>query len=244
MSVAFRPCAVIPTFDNSATLRKVVESVRVHLQKVIVVDDGSAAQGRAVVDDLANGKLAHVLFRTTNGGKGAAVVDGLRRARELGYSHALQIDADGQHDLRDIPRFLAAARAHPTALVTGRPVFDSSAPVSRRIARTISIVWVDLETGGRHILDPLCGFRVYPVETTLAARPRALRMGHDPEVAVKLYWLGAPVVNIDTRITYPPDGVSHYHLLWDNLEMTWTHTRLCLQAAPRLAWRWLRWGRT
>lgn len=244
MNTVFRPCVVIPTLDNSGTLRAVVEGVREHMKDVIVVDDGSGPAGRAVVDALAEEGLARVLCRAENGGKGAAVIDGLRLAGELGFSHALQVDADGQHDLRDIPRFLAAGQAHPTAFVTGRPVYDSSAPASRRIARIISMLWVDLETGGPHILDPLCGFRLYPVESTLAARPKARRMGHDPEVAVKLYWLGAPIVNIDTRITYPPDGVSHYHLIWDNLEMTWTHTRLCLQTAPRLALRWFKWGWT
>jgi 3-hydroxymyristoyl/3-hydroxydecanoyl-(acyl carrier protein) dehydratase len=242
-SSSFRPCAVIPTFDDVATLAGVVEGVRAFVADVIVVDDGSAADALEAAGELERGGRARVVRRHRNGGKGAAVVDGLQLAHELGFTHALQVDADGQHDLRDVPRFLAAARAHPRAFVTGRPVFDRSAPQSRRAARLVSVFWVTLETAGRAIRDPLCGFRVYPVAATLAARPRARRMGHDPEVAVRLCWAGAPVINLDTRIRYLPGGASHYDLVWDNLEMVRTHTRLCLEAAPRLLWRWTRRGR-
>lgn len=247
MTQTFRPCALIPTLDNPSTIRVTVEAARAYLDAVLVVDDASGPAGRAAVDGLVAEGMAQVWRRPVNGGKGAAVMDGLHIAERLGFSHALQIDADGQHDLRDIPRFLSAARERPNALVLGTPVFDASAPRSRRLARRISQFWVNLETGGRVIADPLCGFRVYPVQAALAARPKAQRMGHDPEVAVSLYWQGTPVVNLPTRIRYPraeEGGVSHYHLWWDNLEMTWTHTRLCSQMLPRLAYRWLRWGRT
>ncbi len=242
----FRPCILIPTYNNAHTIGDVVDAARAHLGDVLVIDDGSDGEARATLGLLAREGRATVRRRPTNGGKGAAVVDGLRLAQELRFTHALQIDGDGQHDLDDIPRFLAAARARPAAMITGRPVFDATAPRSRRIGRLISQFWVSLETAGRVIHDPLCGFRVYPVEATLAARPRAMRMGHDPEVAVKLYWRGAPIINIDTRIKYlsaDQGGVSHFHLFWDNLEMSWTHTRLCVQMGPRLAWRWLQWGR-
>ena len=187
--------------------------------------------------------LARCRHRERNGGKGAAVQTGLRLARELDFTHAVQVDADGQHRLADLPRLLEAARRQPDALILGRPVFDDSAPRSRRIARLISKAWVDVETGGAVIGDPLCGFRVYPVEAAIAARPRARRMGHDPEIAVKLYWQGLDVVNLDTEVRYlgaDQGGVSHYRMVGDNLEMTWVHTRLCNQMVARLAWRWLR----
>jgi glycosyltransferase involved in cell wall biosynthesis len=243
VSAAFRPCAVVPVYDNPATVRAVVEGLRRHLDLVVVVDDGSDRETAAVLDDLSAGRRAVLLRRHRNGGKGAAVQDGLRVAVGLGATHALQVDADGQHDLGDVPRLLEAARAHPDALVLGEPVFDTSAPRSRRVARGISKLWVDLETGRHVVRDPLCGFRVYPLPAALRARPRARRMGHDPEIAVRLFWLGADIVNVPTRVRYltPAEGgVSHYRLVRDNLEMWWVHALLFNQAAPRLAARWLR----
>ncbi len=234
----FRPCAIIPTFENPGTIRAVVERVREQLPDVIVVDDGSAPEGRAQVDQLGREKLAHAFRRETNGGKGAAVKTGLEAAHRLGYTHALQIDADGQHDLADIPRFLDAARQQPEALVLGCPVFDGSAPLGRRVGRQITVFWTTLEIGSRAIVDPMCGYRVYPLAPALAAsRGTGDRMEFDPEIAVRMVWAGVPTVNLRTRVRYlSPEqgGVSHFHLLRDNARISWMHTRLVALALLRL----------
>lgn len=239
-------CIVVPTYDNPKTLRAVVEGAHVHCPEVIVVDDGSGPEGREAAAALARDGLARVVHRARNGGKGAAVLSGLRLARELGFTHALQVDADGQHDLADIPRFLAAARERPEAFVAGEPVFDESAPRSRLVGRRITQLWAAIETGGPVVRDTLCGLRVYPVAATLAAGVRSRRMEFDNEVAVRLYWAGVPVVNVPTRIRYldaASGGVSHYRLVRDNVLMSLMHSRLACQAAPRVLVRWVRWGR-
>ncbi len=233
-----RFCAVVPTYDNPLTIRAVVERIRARVPDVIVVDDASGPAGREAVAALERDGLARVVRRERNGGKGAAVRDGLRAAHDLGFSHAVQIDADGQHDLEDLPRFLSAASADPEALVLGCPVFDAGAPASRVRGRQISRFWTNLETGGRTIADPLCGFRVYPLGVAVRARARADRMGFDPEIAVRMVWLGARVVNVATRIRYltaEEGGVSHFRLFRDNAEISWTHARLCAGALLRVA---------
>jgi predicted LPLAT superfamily acyltransferase len=234
----FRPCAIIPTFENPATIRAVVEKVREQLPDVIVVDDGSAPEGRAQVEQLGREKLAHAFRRETNGGKGAAVKTGLEVAHKLGYTHALQLDADGQHDLGDIPRFLDAARKRPEALVLGCPVFDRTAPLGRRVGRQITVFWTTLEIGSRAIVDPMCGYRIYPLEPALAAsRGTGDRMEFDPEIAVRMVWAGVPTINLRTRVRYlsrEEGGVSHFHLFRDNARISWMHTRLVTLALLRL----------
>jgi len=232
-----RVCALVPTYDNPATLRRVVEAVRAHLSDVIVVDDGSAAPGREAAAALERDGLARVRHRARNGGKGAAVKDGLTFAAQLGYTHALQIDADGQHATGDIPRFVEASRARPEALVLAAPLFDASAPAARSRGRLISRFWTDLETGGRVIQDPLCGFRVYPLPAALRAGARGDRMDFDPEIAVRMVWLGCPVVNLPTTVRYlgaEEGGVSHFRMFRDNVRISWCHTRLCTLAILRL----------
>lgn len=223
---------LIPTYDNPRTIRSVVERVRAHVSDVVVIDDGSAEAGRSECRALADEGLAEVVHRAANGGKGAAVKTGLRRAQELGYSHAFQVDADGQHDLRYIPRFLEVAARHPEALVLGAPRFDESAPRARRIGRTITIFWVDLETGGSIIEDPMCGFRVYPVAPAVSALPGADRMDFDPEIAVRMVWLGVPVINLPIEVRYlgaEEGGVSHFHVFTDNFLISVMHARLCIE---------------
>lgn len=233
-----RFCALIPTYDNPRTIRGVVERVRAHLPDVLVVEDGSAEAGREAARGIERSGLARVVWRERNGGKGAAVKDGLREALRLGFTHAVQIDADGQHAVDDIPRFLAASRADPGALVLGCPIFDESAPKARVRGRLVSRFWTDLETGGRRIADPLCGFRVYPVELALRAGARADRMGFDAEIAVRMVWLGCRTANLETRIRYltaEEGGVSHFRMVRDNVEISWSHTRLCVEALLRIA---------
>ncbi len=229
--MSFRPCVLIPTYDNPETIRRVVEAVREHAE-VVVVDDGSGAEGRIACERVAADGLAHVVHRPQNGGKGAAVKTGFEAAFELGYTHALQVDADGQHALDDIPRFLEVAEDHPDALILGCPIFDASAPKGRQVARKISIFWVNLETGGEVITDPMCGFRVYPLADAVAVRVPSQMMDFDPEIAVRLVWRGLPVVNLPTRVRYvgaEEGGVSHFHLFKDNILISWMHTRLCVE---------------
>jgi glycosyltransferase involved in cell wall biosynthesis len=232
-----RICGLVPTFDNPRTIRRVVERVRAHIPEVIVVDDGSADPGRIAVEALDREGLARVLRRPRNGGKGAAVKDGLRFAARLDFTHCLQIDADGQHDVDDIPRFLEASAERPDALVLGQPTFDDSAPSLRRKARLISRFLTDIQTGRRVIQDPLCGFRVYPVQPAISVRGCGDRMDFDIEIAVRMIWQGCPVVNLPTRVRYlttSEGGVSHFRMVRDNLLISWAHTKLCTGALARL----------
>ena len=74
--------------------------------------------------------------------KGAAVMRGMREALAAGFTHALQIDADGQHDTADVPRFLELSAVHPQAVVCGQPIYDASVPKGRLYGRYITHFWV------------------------------------------------------------------------------------------------------
>jgi glycosyltransferase involved in cell wall biosynthesis len=182
-----------------------------------------------------------------NGGKGAAVIAGLRRALALGYTHALQVDADGQHDLHDVPRFLAAARAEPEAVICGRPLFDASIPKLRFLSRYITHALVWLQTLSLSaVRDSMCGFRLYPIRTVLEVVDRdgvGRRMDFDVELLVKLVWRGRTLRWLDTRVSYPTDGISHFRMGRDNLWLAGMHVRLVLGMlwrAPLLLWRRMR----
>lgn len=228
-AASFRPCILVPTYNNPRTIEGVVQACRAYLPDVVVVDDGGSAESRAVLQTLESKRLIHLVVRPVNGGKGAAVKDGLAAARDLGFSHVLQVDADGQHTMTDIPRLLEASQARPEALVLGAPEFDDTAPKSRRVARRITQFWVNLETGGAVIRDPMCGFRVYPVAPALRTQTRGNRMDFDPEIAVRLVWLGVPVVHVPTAVRYLTEeegGVSHFRLVHDNWLISAMHFRL------------------
>lgn len=223
---AMRPCVIIPTYNHANALTWVMDATAGAVADVILVDDGSTEPARTAIAEIAALRGADLVRRDQNGGKGAAVKTGLRRAQERGFTHAVQVDADGQHDMDALPAMLERARENPHALVLAEPVFDESAPKGRLIARRICIFWVNLETSGRVIHDPMCGLRIYPVAAAVASDAKGDRMEFDPEIAVRMVWAGAPVVNVPAKVRYPEDGVSNFRLLEDNLRIFWMHTRL------------------
>jgi polyprenyl-phospho-N-acetylgalactosaminyl synthase len=232
----YRPCALIPTFDNPMTIAGVVTEARRHISEILIVDDGSGDEGRRATDAIERQGHARVTRRSRNGGKGAAVKTGFGVARELGFTHALQIDADGQHDPDDIPRFLALSSENPRAAVLGHPVFDRSTPRGRRAAHQLTNFWTCIETAGDFVTDPQCGYRVYPLDAAIGTAVSADRMAFDIEIAVRLVWAGVPIINVPTRVRYLPrdaGGVSHFRVVRDNLAISVMHARLVTIALLR-----------
>ena len=243
---AFSPCAVIPIYNHKDTIAATARALRAHGLPVLVVDDGSDAPTRAVLDALAAEEGIRLLRLPENQGKGRALTAGLLAAHEAGHTHALQIDADGQHDVADVPRFLAEAQADPRAMVCGKPVYDDSVPRARLYGRYVTHFFVWVETLSLAIQDSMCGYRLYPLAPTraeIARKPLPARMDFDTEIAVRLYWRGVPVRNLPTRVIYPENGLSHFRMWRDNLRISAMHTRLLLGMLPRiplLLWRRLR----
>jgi predicted LPLAT superfamily acyltransferase len=224
-----RTCAVIPTFNHSRALPEIVERLHAHGLAVFVVDDGSTEPARSAVAALAEREYVVLHRLDRNRGKGAAVIAGLRLAAARGFTHAVQIDADGQHNLDDLPHLLAESRANPDALVSGAPVFDATMPRSRRLGRWLTHVWVFVETLSFAISDSMCGFRVYPIEPTLRLagdRRVGSRMDFDTEIMVRLFWRGVRPVMVPVNVTYPAGNTSNFRLLRDNVRISWMHTRL------------------
>ncbi|MBR9970181.1 glycosyltransferase family 2 protein [Magnetospirillum sulfuroxidans] len=234
----FKPCALIPSHNHSKALPQVVAGLRGLDLPVLIVDDGSdaaAAAAIAALHDPAKGVFVH--RRPLNGGKGAAVCDGFRLAADQGFSHAVQVDADGQHDLAALPRLLDQARRHPAAVVSGAPIYDQTIPTARRIGRWFTHVWVFVETLSFRITDSMCGFRVYPLKACLdllAEETLGTRMDFDTDIMVRLFWRGIAPIMVPVRVTYPVGNTSNFHVWHDNLRISWMHTRLVVTMLSRL----------
>lgn len=227
--------ALVPVYNHDPSA--VVAALRALDLPVLLVDDGSDTATAALLDQLAQTPEVSLLRQAQNQGKGGAVMNGLRHAAGLGYSHALQIDADGQHDTSALPAFLTAAAAQPTAVVTGYPLYDESVPKGRLYSRYATHIWVWINTLSLHIRDSMCGVRIYPLAATLPlldAMPHSLRMEYDTEILVRLDWAGTPVINLPVPVHYPADGRSHFQPLHDNLRISWMHTRLFFGMLRRL----------
>jgi len=223
-------CFVIPVYNHPHYIEALVEHLD-HFQKpIILVNDGSDAACTELLHRIAEQhSRAELVEHTHNQGKGQAVITGLRHAYKLGFSHALQLDSDGQHDWQDVAKFLEISAQHPEAMVIGQPIFDESVPKKRLYGRYATHIWVWINSLSFEIKDSMCGFRVYPLASTIKVLDSAKfqpRMGFDSEILVRLKWAKVPFINVPTKVIYPENGISHFNVWRDNLGMSRAHLRL------------------
>jgi glycosyltransferase involved in cell wall biosynthesis len=236
-SGAVNACLLIPIFDHGETIGAVLDGLAAFELPCLVVNDGSGPETTARLAALAATRpwveIAHL---PVNRGRGAALRHGYRAAHARGFSHVIQLDADGQHDPAEVGALLDAAERNPDALLLGDSRFDATAPGSRLYGRRLSQLIVWGYTGSFAVHDPLCGFRCFPLAATLRVLERHRfgdRMDFDPEIVVRLAWEGVPIVNVPVRVRYFAHGRSHFRLVRDNALITATYGRLLLACVGR-----------
>ena len=246
-----RACIVIPFYNHAGSIAQVVSELKSLGLRCYLVNDGSGAECEPVLNELAarEAEWLRVISYRPNQGKGAAVMTGLEAAYRDGYTHALQIDADGQHRAGDLQILLQLSRQHPRAMITGYAVYDASVPKSRLYGRYATHIWVWINTLSLQIRDSMCGLRAYPLAATMSVLDKARRawllrigkrMSFDIEILVHLYWQGVRIVNVPVPVTYPLDGVSHFKVWRDNVQISAAHTRMFVGMLWHAPWLLIR----
>jgi glycosyltransferase involved in cell wall biosynthesis len=232
---------LIPSYNPGIRGVNTVRAARAHWAPVWVIVDGSTdGSAEALIALARDDPGLRTLVRSSNGGKGAALYDGLLAAQRAGFTHALTMDADGQHPADRIAAFMAASAAHPEAMILGDPVFDASVPRIRLRGRCISNWCTNVETLWAGIHDTLFGFRVYPIAPLVAVMQRSRwmrRFDFDAEAAVRMSWRGVPAINLPAPVRYftsEEGGVSHFHYGRDNALLASMYLRLLVGFVIRL----------
>jgi predicted LPLAT superfamily acyltransferase len=234
---AFRPVILIPCYNHGKTVPALLDALERAGHSVLIVDDGSEPETARILKEEGQRDSVEVITLPENGGKGAAVMAGFRKAAERDFTHAVQVDADGQHDVDALPELLALSKKHPTDLVSGKPRYDESVPKARHYGRYVTHVWVWIETLSLNLVDSMCGFRSYPLCQTLASidrRAPGSGMDFDTEIMVRMYWAGCNVRFMEVGVIYPEDGISHFDVRRDNIRITLMHPRLFFGMLPRI----------
>ncbi|MDO6644745.1 glycosyltransferase family 2 protein [Acinetobacter guillouiae] len=221
---------VIPVYNHPHYIKALLDYIHPYGLPVVLVNDGSDIECSTLLQELAQQhKNVYLVEHATNQGKGQAVMTGLYQAQDLGWTHALQIDADGQHDWQDIEKFITISTQHPQAMILGQPIFDETVPKKRLYGRYVTHVWVWINSLSLEIKDSMCGFRIYPLDQTIHVLNRAKfqpRMGFDSEILVRLKWEQVQFINVPTAVIYPEQGISHFNVWKDNLGLSKAHARL------------------
>ncbi len=250
-STAFNSCIVVPFYNHAESIGTVVHGLKSLGLRCYLINDGSDSACDAVLQQLASteAEWLHVISYQPNQGKGRAVITGVEAAERDGFTHVAQIDADGQHRVQDLMLLLEKAKLNPQAMITGYGKFDASVPRLRLYGRYITHVLVWLNTLSLQVRDSMCGLRVYPISPTLYIWRNFVlgtRMSFDIEILVRLCWRGVRIINVAVPVTYPIDGVSHFKMWRDNLQIGKAHAGMFIGMIvrfPLILWhnlrRWL-----
>ena len=223
-----RICVIIPVFNHDRTVLQVVRKAKSQFP-VIAINDGSTDKTPQI---LAAEPDLTVVTLPSNQGKAAALCAGFDRARELGFTHAITIDADGQHSTTELGGFAVACRREPEAFIIGvRDLKKEGAPRSRRFSNAFSTLWFRFETGVP-LTDTQCGYRCYPLKTLERLQVKAKRYAYELEVMVLAAWAGVPLVALPVASDYqlPTSKLSHFQPWRDTLQISRAHSRLAMLA--------------
>ncbi len=215
------PCAVIPCYNHSETLAKVLGTLPERLF-AIVVDDGSYAPIKI------NSLRVKVIRHQKNLGKASALKTGFAEARSLGFTHVVTIDADGQHPCEYVEKMLSLARSNLNSIIIAARDFENSAiPAQRKFMNKFSNFWFRVETGVV-VNDTQCGFRCYPLEVLDRLDLRLGGFVFEVELLVKAAWSGAKFREIKIPAVYSKEILekSHYRPIIDTARFTAMNVRL------------------
>ena len=230
---------LIPVYNHGATLESVVTNLLPYNLPIIVVDDGNNEKNKTQIKEVVEKYPSIVLVsRKKNGGKGAAMREGFLKANELGLTHVLQMDSDGQHSAGRVDYFLEKSMKNPDAVICGYPEYDGSAPMPRVNGRKIANGWVHIVTLSKEINDCMIGFRVYPIAPCMQLiKKHAIidsRMGADIDILVHLSWAGVKIISEPVKVIYPVNGISNFRVVRDNMRISGMYARLCIGMIVRL----------
>lgn len=229
-TTSIRLCVIIPTYNNAGTIRQVISDVTAYCQDVIVVNDGSTDETAVVLDSLSD--TITLVSYSKNRGKGHALIMGFRKAKEMGFTHAITIDADGQHFADDIPLLVKKMNEQPEGIIVGcRNLTEENMPRQNTFANRFSNFWFRLQTGIA-LPDTQSGFRLYNLSSLRLLSLITSRYEAELELLVFAAWAGCPISSVNVKVYYPPqeERVSHFRPIYDFFRISVLNTILCLCA--------------
>jgi len=193
-----KPCIVIPTFNESKAIAKLVSEIRNLNLPVLVIDDGSSDN----TAEIAQKDGAEVVRNDHNLGKGASLAKGFRLALEKGYDAVITMDGDGQHLPQDLPLFLSAATFQGNDIVIGNRMVENKTMPLLRVKTNEFMSWLISMLTKQDIPDTQCGFRLIKKEVLEKLDLRTSNYDTESEILIKAARLGFKIISVPIKTVY------------------------------------------
>ena len=222
---------VVPTYNNPKTIYEVVSDIVTHNYKVIVADDGSDILVESLLD--INNDNITIVRHSVNKGKGRSIISATQKAKELGYTHIVTLDGDGQHLASQIDKLVAVCDKDDEIIIGARNFDLKNVPNGSKFGRWFSNFWACWDTGYK-ITDSLSGFRIYPI-SILELPIKTDRFDWEMEVLVRHADSGKSIKEVIIECYYPisQNRVSHFRKFEDTMAIVWVHLQI-------LPFKWLK----
>jgi glycosyltransferase involved in cell wall biosynthesis len=220
-------CVIIPTYNNAATLAKVIEDVKLYTSNIIIINDGSTDNTKSILEGYPHLKVLHL---PVNCGKGYALRKAFIFSHQEGYRHGITIDSDGQHLASDLPVFLEKIKEEPDAIIIGaRNMQQENVPGKSSFGNKFSNFWFRFETGIK-LPDTQSGYRAYPIHLLYKKRYFTRKYEFEIEVIVRAAWKNIKVISVPIQVYYAPDSerISHFRPFIDFTRVSILNTVLVI----------------
>ena len=195
-------CAIIPAYNAETSVGEIIERTKEYIPRVIVVNDGSTDR----TEDVARSRKTEVVSIPSNRGKGYALRQGFHLAMSNGCKAILTLDADGQHDPADIPKFLNAHQRDSRAILIGSRMAQADHFPTQRYYSNRTAAYFISKALGQYLEDTQCGFRLYPTETLRLIPLTTSRFQTETEVLLRAVRRGIRLSSVPVKNIYNLNG--------------------------------------
>ena len=203
-------CVVVPAYMEEKKINDVISRILKYVSDVVVIDDGSTDRTSEQAADAG----AKVVRHERNMGKGAALNTGFNYAREQNFDYLITMDADGQHDPADIPRFIEAyLRTGIPVLIGNRMWHLKDMPIVRQMTNRF-MSWYLSKLMRQYVPDTQCGFRLYRSDVIPFVSAHAKRFAAESEILLHIIARGIRIDSVPIAVIYS-DEKSKINPLWD-----------------------------
>jgi glycosyltransferase involved in cell wall biosynthesis len=207
-----KTAVIIPTHNESSSIRRLVDEIHSQQLDTVVIDDGSTDETFRI----ASQTPAVVLQNDHNIGKGASLIKGFEYALSKGYDAVITLDGDGQHLPEDIPTFLTAARSNRSGVIIGNRMAMVANMPRIRILTNQFMSWIISCITKQDIPDSQCGFRLIRKEVLQQIKLRTKNFEIESEMLIEASHAGFEIMSVPIKTVYNNER-SHIHPVRDTI---------------------------